>query len=534
MLEYQFALQNLHFAISLFASLAFFAVAWLYFDAWLARKVKREIPKIVGFFLLSLSFIAYAPLVEQTILTNPLLGEGTISLISSLLRVIAYTLIAIGIFLEPIQPRPNQTEASLPTGLPAVGFAGKTTGFLTIIFPLLAFTIAGLYLRRATTGLERHVKRVAFGFIALGIAECFHVSSIFRGSNQIITNELVSSYGFFWIIEHIFLILATVIFWNWVFRYLLKRLQSQLFIIFTSFGLLIFISVTLIFSFLLFSSLKSDAQNNLKTSTKVLSFAIDSRKSEALSDAQMVAQNPQVITGIKENNGQSLENITNEIISSKNQSYLLVVLPSGEVIARPDNNEKVGESISEDLLFQKAKAGNSYSTVASEKGVLSPQIMVKAAVPVIDEGNTIGVIITGTIIDNAFVDGIKSATDLDSSVYAGLEMSATTLIAPDGKSRYIGTPLEEGNLISTIFVKRQDFINEVDILTTPYLVAIAPLKDLEGNSIGMLLIGKEKSEVLQSVSRAIEATFLLSILIFILSILPIYVTARYIANQFSH
>lgn len=532
MLEYQFVMQNLHFAVSLFAALAFFAVAWLYFDAWYERKTRREIPKFIGFLFLSLSFITYAPLVEQTILSNPLLGEGTINLTTGILRILGYSLVTIGLYLEPIQPRPVQTPQGL-TGFPAIGILGKVTGFFAFIFPLLSFTIAGLYLRRATTGLERHVKRVAFGFITLGIAESFHISSVFRNSNQIITNEMVSSYGFFWLLEHLFLVIATIIFWNWVFRYLLKRLQSQLFIVFTSLGLLIFLSVTLIFSFLLFASLITDAQNNLKTSTQVLSFAIDSKKSEALSDAQMIAQNPHIISNIKSRNKQALENLTNEIISSKNQSYLLVVLPSGEVIARPDSSEKVGESVSGDTVFQKAQKGIAYSTVASEKGVLSPQVIVKAAVPIIDEEKIIGVIITGTVIDNAFVDGIKSATGLDSSIYAGLEMSATTLIAPDGKSRYIGAPIEEGNLISEIFVKGQTFISEIDILTTPYLVAVSPLKDIDNNSIGMLLIGREKSDVLQTVSRAAEATFLLSVLLFILSVLPIYLTARYISNQFS-
>lgn len=531
MLEYQFALQNLHFAVSLFAGLAFFAVGWLYYDAWLAQKAPRQIPKILGFFLLSLSFIVYAPLVEHTLLSNPLLGEGTINLISGFLRLSGYLLVAVGIFLDPIQPRPVHTESPL-AGLPAIGFAGKITGFFALLFPLLSFTIAILYLRRATVGLERHLKRVSFGFIALGIAETFHISSIFRDTEKVIVNELVASYGFFWILEHVFLAVAIIIFWNWVFRYLLKRLQTQLFIIFTSFGLLIFLSVTLIFSSLLFASLKGDAESNLKTSVKVLNFAIDSKKSEALSDAQMIAQNPQVIANVKSRNRQTLEALANEIIASKNQSYLLIALPTGEIIARPDNTERVGESISEDKLFQKART-SSFSTVAVENGVLSPQVAIKAGTPIVDNNQTIGVVITGTIIDNAFVDGVKAATDLDSSVYAGLEMSATTFVSPDGKSRYIGTSQQEGRLISTIFVRGETFLDDIEVLTTPYLVAVAPLKDIENQSVGMLLIGREKSEVLQSISRAIEATFILSVILFVISLLPMYLVSRYIGNQYT-
>jgi hypothetical protein len=532
MLEIQFALQNFHFAISLFAGLVFFAIAWLYFDAWLERKSTREIPKFLGFFLLSISFVVYASLVEKSILSSSILGEGTISFITSVFRVAGYILVIVGLILDPIQPRPQQTASPVQGLSVVVPFLGKVANLSFLTFPILSFTVAGLYLRRATIGLERHLRRVAFGFVALGISEIFHVSAIFRQTENVFLSDLVASFGPLWIMEHIFLILSIIILWNWVFRYLLKRLQTQLFIIFISFALIIFLSVTLIFSSLLFSSLKEDAEGNLKTSVNVLTFAIDGKKSEALSDAQLVSQNPQVIAMVKTRNRQALENLTNEIIASKNQSYLLVVGASGEVLARPDNTERVGESVSDDKLFQTAKSGHAFSSVVVESGVLSPQVSIRAASPILDGQNIIGAVITGTIIDNAFVDGIKTATDLDSNVYAGLEMAATTFISPDGKSRYIGTSQDEGKLLTSVFVRGQTFIGELDILSTPYLVAVSPLKDIDSNSIGMILVGKEKSMVLQTISHSIEITFLLSALLLCLSVFPIYLIAKYITNQF--
>ncbi|MDO8335493.1 MAG: cache domain-containing protein [Candidatus Saccharibacteria bacterium] len=533
MLEIQFILQNIHFAISLFAGLVFFAIAWLYFDAWLVRKRLQQIPKFLGFLLVSISFITNAAHIEQSIQATSVLGEGTIIFLTAFFRIVGYSLIIVGLLNDRIEAKPQY--ASPPTiNLSAIGipFLGIISNIFHLVFPILSLAIAGLYFRRATVGLERHLKPASYGFIVLFVSEIFHLAVLFRSTNNIFVSDLVKSFGPLWIIEHILLVLSVLLLGNWVFKYLLKRIQTQLFIIFISFSLFIFVTVTLVFSGMLFSSLMKDVEKNLKTSVSVLNFAIDGKKAEALSDAQLVSQNPQVVDAVLTKNRPMLQDLTNEIISSKNQSYLLIVGSTGEVLARPDNTERVGESVSEDKLFQIGKSGQPLSSIVVERGIISPQISIRAAAPIMDGENTIGVVITGTTIDNAFVDGIKTATELDSSVYAGLEMAATTFVSPDGKSRYIGTSQDEGNLINTIFTKGHTFLGVLDILSTPHVVAVAPIKDIDGNSIGMLLIGKEKGLTLQTISHSIELTFLVSVLLLCLSVFPIYLISKYITNQF--
>lgn len=533
MLELQFTLQYAHFAISLFAGLVLFSIAWLYFDAWLVRKALKQVPKFLGYLLVSLSFVVNAAFMEQSIQSTSVLGEGTILFLSTFFRFTGYILIIVGLFYDHIEAKPQyEVPQELAMKSVAVPFFSTVSNIFFITFPLLSLGIAGLYLRRATIGLERHLKPVAYGFIVLFFSELFHLAFLFRSSNNFFTSSLVAPFGPLWIIEHILLLAAIIMLGKWVFRYLLKRLQTQLFIIFISFSLLIFLVVTLVFSWLLFSNLNNEMKENLKTSVNVLNYSIESKKSEALSDAQLVSQNPQVLSALKGKNRKLLESLTNEIISSKNQTFLLIVDVTGEILARPDNQERVGESISDDKLFQLAKIGHEVSSIIAEEGVISKQVGIRAASPIKEGGKVIGVVITGTTIDNAFVDGIKSATGLDSSVYAGVEMAATTLIAPDGKSRYIGTSQQEGELLNSVFTKEDTYLGELNILSTPYLVAVAPIKGVDGNSIGMLLIGREKVNVLQTISRSIELTFLVSVLLLCQSIFPIYLISRYITKQF--
>lgn len=534
MLELAFILQNIHFAINLLAGLVFFSIAWLYFDAWTERKNPKEIHKFIGFLLLSISFAIHAALVEQSVQSTLFLRSDTIHILTIIMRLLGYILVLWGLILDPIQKKPQESGTPTPQ-LHAINisFVASLTNLFYLIFPFLSFAIAGLYLRRASTGLERHLKPVGFGFVILSLSEVFNLTILLRSSSNFVISDLSKPFGTLWMVEHLLLVLSIAILGDWVFRYLLKRIQTQLFIIFTSLFLVIFTIVTLIFSGMLFSNLKNEAIKNLKISANVLNFAIESKKAEALSDAQLVSQNPQVIAATIAKKGPQLESLTNEIISSKNQSYLIVISNTGEVLARPDNADTVGESLSDDKLFQQAKLGKEVAAVTIEQGVISPQVGIRAASPIKIGAETIGVIITGTIIDNAFVDGVKETTGLDSSVYAGVKMAATTLIAPDGKTRHIGINLRDKKFINLVLGKGQPYLGELDILSTPYVVAISPLKGIDGNTIGMLLIGKEKSAILQTISQSVELTFLASIVILLFAIIPIYFISKFITNQFT-
>ena len=90
MLEVQFLLVNVHFTLNLLVTLVYFAVAWLYFDAWQGRKDFREGSKCFGFFLLSLSFLVHSTAIEQSLLEQPLLGPETINLLTATFKIAGY------------------------------------------------------------------------------------------------------------------------------------------------------------------------------------------------------------------------------------------------------------------------------------------------------------------------------------------------------------------------------------------------------------------------------------------------------------
>src|SRR3989304_2194319 len=286
----QFFLENTRFAISLFAGLVFFAVGWLYFDAWLEKRERKEQIRYLGFFLLALSFLFAATQVESSLIEIPLplLVRGTIDFLSVAARIGGYLLIIRSLIIAPIHPRPDVDKLDTAVFLPPIF---KFSGF-SLLYPVLCAWVGFLYLKRATTGLERHLKPVALSFFALALSELISVGFLFRNTTNVTLYNLVAPFGPLWFARYLTLGLAVFILGKWVFGYLLKRFFTQLFMIFTTSILLIFLLTAVSFTAVLVRNIQSETFRRLETDVGVLSYAIETKKAQTLSDAQLVAQNP--------------------------------------------------------------------------------------------------------------------------------------------------------------------------------------------------------------------------------------------------
>jgi hypothetical protein len=190
----QFFLENAHFAVNLFIALVFFAVFWLYFDAWLQRRQPKDIIKLAGFLLLSLSFVIHAISIESSILTTSLISESIREWVLAAVRIPAYICIIIGLIIDRIEPEPERKKTvpvSLVLAMPSV--AVPAVAWPHLLYPILAVTIALLYLRRATVGLEDHLKSVTYSFYILAFAEFLSMTALFRQTDSIAVYLRVSS-----------------------------------------------------------------------------------------------------------------------------------------------------------------------------------------------------------------------------------------------------------------------------------------------------------------------------------------------------
>lgn len=525
MLLTQFILVDVHFILSLIAALVFFAIAWLYFDA-------KERQFFFGFLFLAISFVAEAIIIDQTVLTNSMLGAGVAALAKNIFRILGYLVLIISQFSVPLQPVPKVKDGTNKS----VGAGFVSSGALSAVYaafslPLLAAAAGILYLRRATVGLEDHLKPIALGFFVLSISEILDLAALFRNTNNINILNLVSPFGILWTLEQVFLFIAILIFGKWVWGYLLKRFDSQLFIIFATTSLIIFLTTTMFFTYATLNNLTQAAYDNIRTDSGVLNYSIESKKAELLSSAEVVAQNPGLAQAIENDDKKSLSGITSPVLLSKKESSLIVASSSGEILFKAENPDSSGGSLSSNSLVKRALSGTEVSGVSTKDGVTAPVVVISAAVPVNDGTTTVGTVLIGYNIDNAFTDGIKAATGLDASIYADNIRSATTFVAPDGVSRYIGIKENDPDIKKTVLSDGKTYTGSVDILNVPYFATFSPLTDADNNPVGMIFTGRPQVSVLQTAAQSLELTFLVTVVLLILSLFPAYYVSKYISDQ---
>ena len=535
----EFIGQNVHFAVNLLASLAMFAVFWLTFDAWLERKKPIETVKWAGFLILAIGLLINGAVVEQAQFANSFL-VNTLPAVSKVMRAIGYLLIIVGQLLDPIMQRPkieNDFEEQFTSkkrhkkaGAVGVGATGKGAVATLVLFPLLPLAVAGLYFRRATTGLERHLRPVALAFVFLAIFELFTAVGAWRTTTNPLVYDWVATYGPVWWVAQVALFIGGVLLGRWVWQYLTKRLLSQIFIVLVTATVGIYFVSTAGFSLLLLGNTRSQALGDLSTASHVLDYAVNSRKAELQAQAEAAVSRPGIAeAAISSSHLVSIAAI-GDFATSHQISSLIVTDADGRILLRTDDPSRYGDSLSGNSLVQRALIGREAVSVAVSSGVVAPNVTLVTAQPIRSStGLIVGSVTVSRAISAAFVDGIKKATGLDSTVYGGDQRSATTLTTADGIHRAVGIRETNQSVIKTVIKQGKSYSGETSYQNRSYLAAYVPLKDVDNNTVGMLLVAKPASALLAAAGRSIELAFLTAVALLALSIVPVYFIAKKIS-----
>lgn len=524
-------LEQTHFIGNIFVALVLFGASWLYFDAWLSRHAPKEFVRTAGFIFVSLGFLLHATHIESPLFTGLLLGGTVVVVVSNLLLAAGYAAILISLIMDPLPQKPKTVSPfSVSLVLPPI-IASGATFILPPLQGVLALLTGGLYLIRATRGLEKHLRLVALTFFCLGISHVLSVFSSFRTTTNVSLFEFVAPFGPVWIVEHVFLLIAALILGRWVFGYLLKRFESQIFMITTAGIVFVFLVTSLLFTTILLYNVKQEALEQLTSNAKVLSYALDSKKGEMLADAEVLAITGTVKEYIGNSASRQLRDTAEEYLLAKKLSTLLIVDPSGRVLARGEDKERFGDSVSGDPLFVRVRKGESSTSILPREGVLTEELLVRAGVPVMNGSEVVGVIMVSTLLDNAFVDGIKRSTGLESTVYAGDRISATTLVASDGITRPVGVRQLSGVVLRTVLAEGQVYAGESTFLGKAYLVSFFPIADADNQVVGMLFAGRPEEALFATAGRSFELSFIAVVVLLALSVFPSYAIARYISSQ---
>jgi methyl-accepting chemotaxis protein len=270
----------------------------------------------------------------------------------------------------------------------------------------------------------------------------------------------------------------------------------------------IYLVVTVSFTGLLLNNLKEQILNELESQSNVLSFVFDAKKKELLSSAKLLSQN--VENGI-------------EIASENGDHDMLVIFDKdGTVTYRGEDTERKGDSISSDPLVKRIIEGQEGSNVVVKDGVVAPTIILVSGSPIYKDGEISGGVIVGDLIDEAYLNGFSKLTGLKAAVYGGDTLSAGGII---------GAKETKKEVKEKVLIKGEMYSLENNWLNRSFLSVYSPIKNVEGNVIGMVFVGRPQSEVLDLASRTLISIFAGTIFLLIMSMIPAGIIANYINKQ---
>ncbi len=244
-----------HFALTVFSAFVFFAAGLLYLDAWqVDRKIKTPLFRSAGFFLLAIVAVFHVTSIEIPLIT----------VLTQFLKISGLTFILFSLLNEPVLHVPKKGKMALfvPFVLPALSSA------LIPISAVIMLLIAATYFRKATEGLEKQLMPAAIAFFFLSISEMVNILFFWSHTEVVFWSRLLSQFGPAWNISHMLEAIGIIIFAVWIWGYIRFRLQVQLFVTTIALSLILFLSTTGLFTFLLLRNLEDDALEHLKNKTK--------------------------------------------------------------------------------------------------------------------------------------------------------------------------------------------------------------------------------------------------------------------------
>lgn len=507
-----------HFIIIVCSAFTFFAAGLLYFDATSAiKRNQTTLFRSAGFFLLATTMAIHA----SSISLDYVIAFAEVT------KIIGLILVLISLVNEPVLHRPSRHTVH---ALTMTAFSTMTWSLVpvsTALFLLVAIT----YLRKATEGLEKQLKGPGVAFLFFAVAEAFRIPLFWSGTPVIFWSKILSEFGIVWNIQHILQFAGTLIFAVWIWGYIRFQLRIQLVVTTMALSLIVFVTTTVFYTFLLLKNMETDALSHLATDVQVLNYALDSLKEQSLAHAKAVAQDSSIKEAFQTNNRELLYSLSSDYMVSQETDSLVIASSSGQVVMRAEDAERTNDNIRADPIVSVALSGQGASSISYIEAVLAPRVLVVAAAPITSNGVVTGVVVTGFTIDSAFVDGVKEVTGLDTTIFGHDKRAATTFVAPDGKSRFVGTYESNQTIIKTVLEEGKPYVGPARVLNQPYYTAYAPLTTYDGKAIGMLFVGRRQDALINIARHSIYLTFSGSVILMSLLLIPAYFFARYLQKQ---
>lgn len=353
--------------------------------------------------------------------------------------------------------------------------------------------------------------------------------------NIVILRKMSLPYSLAWQIGVLATFLAFVFLGLWAWNFIKVRTFLRTYVVFISLVILVSTVGALIFTLFIFKVIENNNLDLMLKGADTESVIMNDRANTAMFIAGLISEDSRVSEAVKRGNYGSLLEVTNKYLQSSSADILRIYNTSGEIIASPSDPRDKGRIFNDDktLMFAMSEK-KQLRTFGTLPGVLADYVVTRALTHLIFNNKTIGAVEVGFKFDNAFVDFSKAKTNLDVTIFTGTKISATTLKTADQVSRYVGSEEVNKDVLNNTIRQGKSFTTTLDRFGEVYYSAFTPIRDVNGQIIGMVSVGTPTFLLLDAMRQQLVTTFLIvSLLSALISLLGYYLmpSLRVGANQ---
>lgn len=523
-----FLFPTISFVIHVLSAFAAFVMAWVIFDALQSEaKGKKRYPKQlqgVGFVLLGFYFL----LARSFEMEGALLKGFEIAFLLALFCLLAGFYMELTPFLRGSKAamlyRPNRFIVLLLTLPLFLGVFAFLSIDVFVVSYLLLMTL--LLLVKKWKGQRRQLRPLVWGFFFLLLAQ----TSVLL--NGLLADDLRFDFwtgpnGMLSILDLAFVLIAfPLLVGRYAQSFLRFRMRPAIFMNFFTSSLFIFISIVVIFLIVLLNDFQANTLVSLKASSNALELAVVELRNDSILAAKALRSNVIVLNGVELEDSGVLESAVQGISETSGADVIIVTNEAGLSLYDTSKPDIYGTNFSNDKYFLRALEGEATNTLTTEPGILAPIFVAKTYLPVVQNEQIIGAVMVEFFVDDQLLDNLKQKTGLDMTLFVGNTRSATTFTMDGGLQRLNGTFEENEEVLETVLGRGEAFEGTVNVFNEEYLGVYSPLKDDDGNIIGMIFVGEPSRILLVIASESVQITLRITSILILLSIIPNYFFAR--------
>lgn len=545
-----------HFLIAIFGILVALSASALFFLVIRYERQLQTVWRAIGFSALAVTFLLFIFERKYEIVGTPAL----------IVQAFAFISIYIGVFAEPklsqllqigkksvsadhaayrnVRATVGGRAAPAPLTvfflvlvaliLVSVFWAPYTRAFLEALAALFVGLTIPIQIRRYQREVDDQKARrlnlyPLLGYIALLAGMVALVFFRLPGTLEIVSlRQLTLEYSWIWQLGQALLALGFVFLGLWAWTFIRVRPFLRTYVVFLSIAIVVASFGSLIFTMLIFGIVERNNLKLMSEGAKTQDLIMQDRATQALAFAIDIGKNPDVLQSLGQHTIAPLRDRIKQYVTDSNASNIRIYDPNGQIIVSSTDERDEGRVIRDDRYLNFTLSQHrQYKTFDLVPGVLTPSVIARALYPILNgQQELLGVVEVDHSFDNAFVDFSQKKTGLDVTIYAGKKRAATTIMTLDGVSRWTGSEESDQAVIDTVLQQGKLYSAALDRLGRPYYSAFEPVKNVNGEIIGMVTVGTPTALLFEETRQQLITTFLIVMLISLLVALLGYVAVR--------